>query len=181
MRPIGRPALAVAIGAGAVFAAGLLTLASGVPTLISPLGFPVALFALLSTDWVSLHITTDAFWHAVIVYSVAALPLAVCFTVWSWTAIARHERVPLRSAILFGVASALCAWFFVVAWSYGLRYQGFRYTAELLGINITVFGALASVLVANWRTPKSWSNILFHIGVFCWLAWCAFPWLGELI
>jgi hypothetical protein len=41
--------------------------------------------------------------------------------------------------------------------------------------------AALALLLINGKTPRFGINLAFHGTMFVWLAWCALPWLGELL
>jgi hypothetical protein len=41
--------------------------------------------------------------------------------------------------------------------------------------------SLITAYIANNRKPSMNNSLVFRVLLFCWLGWCAFPWLGELI
>jgi hypothetical protein len=65
-------------------------------------------------------------------------------------------------------------------WGYGNEYQGHKYTEIICAINVGWIAVLWAVLLRASRLRSFGSNLLFHATLFAWLAWYAFPYLGEL-
>ena len=79
--------------------------------------------------------------------------------------------------VFFGV---LNLWFFTIAWSYGLRWQGFEHTLIAAMENIVGFGA--ALLLSIWSHFRKSEAVTYaaNLILFIILSWCAFPYLGEL-
>ena len=163
----------------AVFCFGVLSISGGLPSLVSPLPLIPTMVAMRNTDWLWTYVKNPTA-HNAVNSLLAALPLTMLAAAWQSRAIAGRERIPAWSIALWAVVVCLSVLWFVGGWSYGLKYQGQLHTVEILVLNVVVSGVTTSVVVANLRKPARTSNILFHGCLFCWLAWCAFPWLGEL-
>jgi hypothetical protein len=104
---------------------------------------------------------------------------AVVFLAWHFFIARRTDAVPLPSVILFGVVVCLSGWWHVNGASYAVEYQGAGYTERMAIVNSTLVGVLVVALLANRVWPRAATSAVFHIGFFCWIAWGAFPWLGE--
>jgi hypothetical protein len=68
-----------------------------------------------------------------------------------------------------------------MGWKFGLQYQGTRYVYEVSAAN--VFGI--AFLATGFSWSRKWEgsftlNLALHWLLFVWLAWYAFPYLGEL-
>ena len=111
---------------------------------------------------------------------VVAIP-TLLFIAWNSALFRGAPTAPLRSYILFGVLAALSVVYFIGSWSYGLRYQGRKYTEAITLVN-AIWIALLTVLfiVSRVRKPSFALNLTVHWLLFVWLAWYAFPYLGEL-
>lgn len=175
----GRPAFSTFLGALAVGALGIISIHSPVPTLLSPWSAPVSvalLYAVLLTEH---NISGEL--HESILSILAILPVMVFFAAWSFRLFSGQCSIPRRSLILFLILAGLCLIVLGSEWQSGLKYQGLTYTAAMIGYNLLAITALILLWRANRRAPRFWSNLFFHAGIFSWLAWCALPWLGELI
>jgi hypothetical protein len=105
----------------------------------------------------------------VLAYALSALPL-----------VARDRPRVVLSLLIYGLAVLLSALFFPLCWEGGVKFQGFTYTVLVAAENVAFAVALGLILWAGiWRpsAAKAWS---FHIVLFVWLSWVAFPWLGEM-
>jgi spore germination protein YaaH len=76
---------------------------------------------------------------------------------------------------------SLSVWWYVVGWSYGLRYQGQSYTlgcsliAALLAAAIVILG-----VIGHWRRSTDFALLGRWLGLVFVMTY-AFPWLGEFI
>ena len=113
-------------------------------------------------------------------YFLCGIPSLAVFLLWSRFLMSGRQKVPARSFVLFiALALASLTWL-RTGWSFGLKYQGRAYTEAMLLYNLTAISIVGIVWVRNWRAPSYVSNLVFHGLLFGWLAFCAFPGLGEL-
>ena len=147
--------------------AALGLLLSGGPTIISP--FPL-LTVMPAFFLANLHL-----WPAGIV-----LPMLLFF-VWNPGLFAGVSTVPKRSYVLLVAATLLDAFWFLAGWKWGLEYQGARHTQVVCIVNAAWIVFLGLSFVRSWKGGISFRYSLFlHWMLFAWLAWYAFPYLGEL-
>ena len=141
-------------------------LLSGAPTLLSPFpGLTVSIGFLFGNE--------GGTWIALL------LP-AVLFMVWNPALFRGETAVPKRSLVLLTILTALSDLYFVESWRLGLRYQGAAFTYGVCLLNVLALLLLWLVFIWGTRQPKFSHNLLAHWLLFVWLAWCAFPYLGEL-
>jgi hypothetical protein len=84
--------------------------------------------------------------------------------------------------VLIATLVSLSAAYFLVSWQYGVTFQGLRYTLLAVGANIAFAGvctwlclrALGKRRTFVWRYSATLMPCV-------WLAYCAFPYLGEPI
>ena len=104
-----------------------------------------------------------------------ALPTLLFF---AWQ---RQCNVPKRTYVLLGAVVALSFYWFIGGWSYGLQYQGPRLTHLFCAVNVVWDTFLVLVFIANRKRQASFkANLFLHWMLFAWLAWYAFPYLGEM-
>lgn len=169
MNPSSKPAVITFVaGLGLLIPAAIGLLLSGVPTVLSPFPALTVIPALFLAD---LHLANVA----------VAVPMLFFFA-WNPQLFRGEARIPKRSYVLLLVASVLSILDFVISWNWGLHYEGARYTKEVCLVNILWVGFLAFAFARSWKGTSSfrWS-VFVHWMLFAWLAWYAFPWLGELI
>jgi hypothetical protein len=107
-------------------------------------------------------------------------PVALFFA-WNQAMFRGEAKIPRRSWVLLVVATALTVIWFVGGWRYGLEYQGLRHTRFVCAVNVIWLALLWTLFLATRKGPASFKlNLLLHWILFAWLAWYAFPWLGEL-
>jgi hypothetical protein len=146
-----------------------LSLWTGVPTVMSPLNMLLLVPGLLSSC------VLGKGWF---VASIAFIP--VTFWLWCRPVLRGSQIVPSRSLFLLGGSVALSAFWFVAGIEYGLTYQGRDYVVGTAAVSVAWWATLAGLALAAWRFPRPGLNVTFHIALFAWLAWYAFPYLGEL-
>jgi divalent metal cation (Fe/Co/Zn/Cd) transporter len=103
------------------------------------------------------------------------------FLVWSYPLFRGQHRAPLRSVVLAAASVVLSVAFFVYAWIDGMTHQGPVQTIAMAGYNLVSIVVVFWLFRHNRASPSSGSNLAFHTALFLWLAYCAFPWLGELL
>jgi hypothetical protein len=160
-------ALTLVTGLGLLIPASIGLLVSRVPTLLCPFPTLTMLPAFL--------LSYSHLWKAAI-----AVPTLLFFA-WCPGLFRGEARVPTRSYALFIVATILTIIYFVVSWKWGLQYQGHRFTRVVCIENIVCVALLGFAFARSWRAASTFKYSLFlHWILFAWLAWCAFPYLGEL-
>lgn len=150
---------------------GLGLFGSGAPTLISPLPaltiVPAFLFSGLFRD-------------ASLFKIVAVLPTLLFFA-WNPNLLRGEAKIPKRSYVLFSTAIVLSAVYFIASWKWGIQYQGIRYVQTICAINLVWTGFVAFAFALSLKRSSSFGlNLFLHWILFAWLAWYAFPYLGEL-
>ena len=149
-------------GFGLLIPAAVGLLASGVPTILCPLPALTVL---------------PAFFFSKVAVGVPTL----LFFLWN-PGLGRGEtKVPKRSYALLAVATLLSVFYFVSGWKLGAQYQGIQYTRFVCAINVMWVTLLSLGFLQSWKKNTSFSfNLFLHWMMFAWLAWYAFPYLGEL-
>ena len=111
----------------------------------------------------------------------AVLIPTIFFLVWNPGLLHGKGRLPVRSVVLFGLATILSLVDFVESWQYGVKYQGIRYTYAVCAANMFWVVLLTVVFFLVRRAAPSFrNNLLANWLLFAWLAWYAFPTMGEL-
>jgi hypothetical protein len=137
------------------------------PTIIHPLPALTTLPAFLLAEF---HI-----WKAAL-----AIPMLLFF-VWNPGLLFGDGKIPKRTSVLLAVLTVLSVAWFVGGWKFGMEYQGAKYTYTVCILNVVSICFLGLVFVGNRRKELSFSvNLLLHWILFAWLAWYAFPFLGEM-
>lgn len=154
-------------GLGLSIPASIGLLVSGVPTILCPFPMLTILPAFLLSD---LDLAKAA----------VAVPTLLFFA-WCPGLFRGQARIPTRSYALFIVAAILSVIYFVESWKWGLEYQGPLFTHVVCIVNIVCLAILGFAFARSWGRASSFGYSLFvHWILFAWLAWCAFPYLGEL-
>ena len=86
-------------------------------------------------------------------------------------------KIVLSLVLVFGILNLL---YFLSAWEYGIKYQGFGHTKIVAVENLVGFGIalLMAVIALNKRSKLL--SLTTNLFLFVVLSWCAFPYLGEL-
>ena len=113
------------------------------------------------------------------IVAVAVVPTLFC--IWYVPLLLQGSpSTPLRSVILLLSAIALSAMWLVFGYTYGIQYQGWAYVTTVSTTSIGCWGTVGALAYCARRHPTLRRSLLFHGALFVWLAWYAFPYLGEL-
>jgi hypothetical protein len=170
-----RSTLRVALAATFVWLAGYLSVWAPVPAPFSPYSLPTVVPELFAAELFQPNIPDS------ILSALGAVPLALIFVVWSFPRLRIPTKLPLRSMILFTLVATLSLVLLRTSWLDGMQHQGGYHTRLLAVCNGILLLALLCLLFAGLRRPSPVVNLTFHTILFSWVAWSAFPWLGELI
>jgi hypothetical protein len=117
---------------------------------------------------------------AVMFRIVAVLPTLLFFA-WNPGLLRGETKIPNRSYVLFSTAIVLSVAYFITSWKWGMRYQGIRYVHAVCAINLMCTGFMGFAFALSLKRSSSFVlNLFLHWILFAWLAWYAFPYLGEL-
>ena len=154
-------------GLGLLVPASMGLLVSNVPTILCPFPAMTVLPAFLLSD---LHL-----------WKVAVVVPMLFFFVWHPGLLRGEPKIPKRSYGLLLIAILLSIADFVTSWNWGLHYQGPKYTHVVCAVNVAWAVFLSFSFVRAWKNSPTFKSSLFlHWMLFAWLAWYAFPYLGEL-
>jgi hypothetical protein len=110
----------------------------------------------------------------------AVLAPVAFFFAWNPRLFRGQETVPKRTYWLLGIIILLNVAWFASGWNWGVQFEGIRYV-RIVGIANAAWAALLVALFAAFRKRGSFNkNLFLHWMLFVWLAWYAFPYLGEL-
>jgi len=159
----------VAVAFGLVVLAWIGCFSNGIPSLICPLPTITILpaFFLASRPF---HVP----------YQLAVLVPALLFFAWNPGLFRGQCQIPRRSWVLLIILSALSVAYFIGSWRLGYQYQGREYTVVICALNVVWLVILWAILYRGSRLSSFGANLFFHALLFSWLAWHAFPYLGEL-
>jgi hypothetical protein len=146
-----------------------LTVSTGFPTVLSPLNLVVVLPWMLASEWLD---------QRAVVLAILVIPSLFC--VWCYPAWSSRPEIPLRSLVLFAIIAVLSAIHLAASYHYGVEYQGKSHTIAVSVINVCCYVAILCLAITGRHRPTLGRNLVFHATLFSWLAWYAFPWLGEL-
>lgn len=114
-------------------------------------------------------------------YPAAVIIPSLAYWLWISGLFRSKGKFPKRSYWLLGTAILLSVVWFFVGWKDGLHYQGFRYVIAVAIANVVWIGILIAMFARyRRREPSFMASLAFHSILFAWLAWYAFPYLGEL-
>ena len=159
----------VVVGAGIclLIPASIGLFSSGVPTLYCPLPTVTILPAFILSRW---HLE-----------AAAVIVPTLLFFLWNANLLANpRPHMPRRTFALLGLLTVLSIVDFRFGWKDGIHYQGVRYTEGICVLNL-MWLAVLWWAIRHWRRHPSFNgNLSFNWLLFAWLAWHAFPYLGEL-
>ena len=113
-------------------------------------------------------------------YLLAITVVPLLFFWWSRPVMRGDAILPTRSiALLFLAVISSAAWLIFGA-EYGVEYQSRDYVLGVTVINAISWVVIGLLALIARRHPNYVYNLAFHTVLFAWLAWCAFPYMGEL-
>jgi len=158
-----------AVGAALVLLAWIGCFSSGTPTLICPM----PLITIVPAFYLASRSFHSPYWLGVL------LPTTLFFA-WTPRISRGQSEVPRRSRVLLASLTVLSLAYFVVSWRDGVQYQGREHTIAVGVVNTIWAVILWTILYRSSRRSSFAINMLFHATLFAWVAWYAFPYLGEL-
>jgi len=157
----------ITAGLGLLVPASLGLIVTNVPAIFCP--FP------LIAGVPAFFLAGQGGWKAAV-----AVPMLLFFA-WHPGLFGGEAKVPKRSCVLLIAVILLDAADFVANWNWGLQDQGAHHTHLVCAVNVAWAAFLVIAFARTWKKPSSFSYSLFlHWMLFTWLAWYAFPYLGEL-
>lgn len=159
-----KPGLVTFIGGLALaIPAAIGLLSTGVPTALGPFPAMTALPAMfLSSRLVGIVVPS------------------LIFFAWNPGLFRGENKPPTRSYGLLVVATILSVIWIVVGWKNGLHYQGVGYVHRVSVVTVAWIALLGTLFTLYWKRESFRLNLALHWLLFAWLAWYAFPYLGEL-
>ena len=122
----------------------------------------------------------DCFESDFIALLISAAGIPLIYALWSFPLFSGQNIIPRRSKTLAAVLILLSIVYFTIAWSDGVQWQGALHTAIVCFFNLLFLVLLIVLARLNDLKPSYVSNFIFHLVLFAWLGWVAFPYLGEL-
>jgi hypothetical protein len=107
------------------------------------------------------------------------VPIAFFFA-WNPSLFRGQEIVPQRTCWLLGISILLNVAWFAGGWKWGIQFEGMRYVRIVAVANAAWSALLIALFAAFRKRPSFKKNLFLHWTLFVWLAWYAFPYLGEL-
>jgi len=100
---------------------------------------------------------------------------------WGWTLPLLKDRItiPKRTIVLYFALMALSVAWFVVGWSYGVKYEGIAFTLGSALLSAALCVATGVLLQRAWRQASFLGSLVLHWLLFAWMLTFAFPYLGE--
>jgi hypothetical protein len=105
---------------------------------------------------------------------------AIVYLAWSLPAIRGAPLIPRRSTVLFGLLSLLSVAWLGSGFSDAIKYQGWTHALWISFADLFLIGIAAGIHARNRATPTDLTFAGFHVAMFVWIGWVAFPWMGEL-
>ena len=164
-----RYTVAVLLGAGLLYVMSWLGLTGRIPDLIHP--FPLILIVPYM-----LGLMAKVAWIIWLVPMIG--PTA--FLLWSSHLFRGSQIIPRRSIVLLVALIVLSVIYFISLWSWGITYQGVIFTVFMAAANFCMACSLVYLGFYSKKSPTFIRNYIFHLSIFVWLVWSAFPYMGEL-
>lgn len=161
------------IGTLLLWSIAYATINANYPKIYSPYSFTVIVPVL------ALHeIFRDG---RILSYTLGTLIIPLLFLLWSFPLLHGQEQIPNRTKYCAVLLVLLSMIMLIVSWPYGIQYQGLAHTIAIYVMNVISWTVLILLYRSNKAHSSYASNYIFHWALFAWLAWVAFPWLGELL
>ena len=154
------------------------------------LRFLMVVFCVTGFAWLTVSSGRPVFWapyNALVLLPVwlAGSAVGLVFiplfcVVWCFPIFRGATEVPIRTIVLAAFALAGSVLNLVLGVERGVRWQGASYTGGVAIVSVVLWVGLTLLAWWAWRQRTQFLNSLFHIALFCWLAWYALPTLGEL-
>lgn len=152
------------VGAFALWIPGWIGLMVGVPTYLSPLP--------------ALTVLPEVFLGS---RALGAVAPTLFLLMWNPRLFRGAAKIPDRSVALLIASGLLSIAWFALGWKYGAQYEGSQYVYFVCAANVAWIVLLGFAFNRYMRREPSFMvNLLVHLLLFTWLAWYAFPYLGEL-
>jgi H+/Cl- antiporter ClcA len=114
--------------------------------------------------------------------NIAVILPMLFFLLWNPQLFRGEAKVPKRPYVMLALLTVLSIVDFVFSWKWAMQYEGPQYTAVVCSVNIAWLAFLGLAFARTRKTTTSFGTSLFlHWMLFAWLAWYAFPWLGETL
>jgi len=158
-------------------------------TRVAGIGAVMALLTLLSLitlDWGPFIIHTYPTHTTVLALALypnwywAALLVPLLFAAWSYPLVRGDINIPSRSLWLGLIVIVGNIANFAFAWYDGLRYDSTSHFRDMILLNTAFFLGVTLLAILGRKRPSPLVNWTFHIALFAWLAFAAFPYFGEL-
>jgi hypothetical protein len=105
---------------------------------------------------------------------------ALLFFAWNPGLLRGQVSTPKRTYVLVALGVALGVAYLLDAWSPGVQYEGLEYTRRVCAENAVGMAILCVLLFRSWKGEPSFIiNLTLHWVFFAWMAFYAFPFLGE--
>jgi len=159
-----KPGLVTFIGGLALTIPAAIGLSTGVPTALGPFPAMTAVPALFVSSRI-----------------VGVVVPSLIFFAWNPGLFRGKNKLPKRSYGLLVVVTILSVIWLVVGWKDGLHYQGVEYVHKVCVGTVVWIALLGTLFALYWTRESSFRlNLAVHWLLSAWLAWYAFPYLGEL-
>ena len=113
-------------------------------------------------------------------YLLAVVVVPLFFCLWCWLMPRDHTTLPTRSIVLLILTVSLSAACLILGARFGVEYQSIGYVIGVAIINVVCWIFLGALAWQARHRSSATHNFGFHVALFAWLAWCAFPYMGEL-
>jgi hypothetical protein len=112
-------------------------------------------------------------------FIVVSIP-ALIFWAVGWSLFARRVRPGIGLLVFYGVLGVLNAVVLALSIRYSLRHHGVIHTLVVSGLSLTLFASGIGLAIWARRRPTFPRHLAAQWVLALWLAWYAFPYLGEL-
>ncbi|EMJ95473.1 hypothetical protein [Leptospira alstonii] len=90
--------------------------------------------------------------------------------------LSEKSSIPKHTLVFANLVFILSAFYFTVLWKAGVANRGYPYMNHVLFFYVFGWILIFSIYVYNRKRKTLISNYLFHLLLFVWFLWRAFPW-----
>ena len=165
----------ILLGGLIILIVGTLSIFTSRPTVISPYSFPVIIPAFFIS---ASRLDAPEFF----LKCLYALPFAIFYMIWVSQNLTHNYKLSGATKVLTFISLFLSILWYFYGYEYGVKYKGLLQVNVLVAINICFLITLVYFFktINNGNMSGNLHFHVYHIVLFSWLAWAAFPWLGEL-
>lgn len=148
--------------------------------------FPLSLWGVIVLGYTAAYgtvltsVSMPSIWTAFYSEYLGGIVPSIGFLATTWPTVRGRGSLSSLSVSAYLVAILLVIVWFVGGWGYGVKYQGQGYVLLFSTLNILATACMLRLIWLLKRNPQVGKKMLLMCFTWFWVAWIAFPWLGEV-